>query len=65
LKFEHQLYASMACRNAVKAGEKLSKASMDALLKSLAQTENPFTCPHGRPTIIHMSYRDLESRFKR
>jgi len=65
VEFEHQLYASMACRNAVKAGEKLSKASMDALLKSLAQTENPFTCPHGRPTIIHMSYRDLESRFKR
>ncbi|NLW38258.1 MAG: hypothetical protein GXY90_06770 [Peptococcaceae bacterium] len=63
--FEHQLYASIACRNAVKAGEKLSKSSMDALLESLAQTENPFTCPHGRPTIIHLSYRDLENRFKR
>jgi len=65
VEFEHQLYASIACRNAVKAGEKLSQASMDALLKSLAQTDNPFTCPHGRPTIIHMSYRDLENRFKR
>ncbi len=60
-----RLASSIACRNAIKAGEKLSRPSMDALLKRLARTENPYTCPHGRPTIIHLSYRDLEARFGR
>ncbi len=64
-EFYDRLAASMACRNAVKAGDKLSIDSMDALLKRLTQTNNPFTCPHGRPTVIHLSYRDLETRFKR
>lgn len=62
--FDH-LAAAMACRTAVKAGEKLSSPSMGALLRRLAQTANPFTCPHGRPTIIQLSYRDLETKFKR
>ncbi|OPZ75595.1 MAG: DNA mismatch repair protein MutL [Firmicutes bacterium ADurb.Bin456] len=64
-EFHHQLSAAMACRGAVKGGERLSLAAMDALLESLAQTSNPFTCPHGRPTIIHMSHREMEKRFKR
>ncbi len=65
VEFHHRLAASMACRSAVKGGERLSIASMDALLESLAQTRNPYTCPHGRPTVIHMSYREMENRFKR
>lgn len=65
VEFFDRLASAMACRNAVKAGEKLSQSSMEALLHRLAQTENPFTCPHGRPTVMHLSYRDLETRFKR
>jgi len=65
VEFFDRLASSMACRSAVKAGERLSPSAMDALLQRLARTENPHTCPHGRPTVIHLSYRDLETRFKR
>lgn len=65
IEFYDRLASRLACRNAVKAGEKLSQSSMDALLRRLAQTQNPYTCPHGRPTIIQLSYKDLEAKFKR
>ncbi len=65
VEFIDRLASSLACRNAVKSGEKLSQSSMDVLLQRLAGTENPYTCPHGRPTVIHLSYKDLEARFKR
>ncbi|MDD3653638.1 MAG: DNA mismatch repair endonuclease MutL [Desulfotomaculaceae bacterium] len=64
-EFMDRLAASVACRGAVKAGETMSMSAMEALLQRLALTENPFTCPHGRPTIIHLSKHDLENRFKR
>ncbi len=65
IEFFNHLASAIACRNAVKAGERLTQSSMEALLDRLARTENPFTCPHGRPTIITLSYEDLEKRFKR
>lgn len=65
IDFSHKIASSMACRSAVKAGEKLSQSAMNALLQRLAKTENPFTCPHGRPTIIFISYTELNARFKR
>lgn len=65
IEFFNHLAAAAACRNAVKAGDRLSQSSMEALLDRLAGTENPFTCPHGRPTIINLSYEDLEKKFKR
>jgi len=64
-EFSKRLASTVACRGAVKAGERMSMSAMEALLQRLALAENPFTCPHGRPTIIHLSNRDLESRFKR
>lgn len=64
-EFLNRLAASMACKNAIKAGEKLTLPAMDALLKSLSGKANPFTCPHGRPAVIKISYRDLATRFKR
>ncbi|MDD4237112.1 MAG: DNA mismatch repair endonuclease MutL [Desulfotomaculaceae bacterium] len=64
-EFFNHLAASVACKNAVKSGEKLTLAAMEALLKSLAGKDNPFTCPHGRPAVIKISYRDLATRFKR
>ncbi len=57
--------ASMACKAAVKGGNKLSFAEADALLTELMEADNPYTCPHGRPTIISISRYEMEKRFKR
>ncbi len=57
--------AAAACGAAVKSGTKTSPAEAGALLKDLAKTENPYTCPHGRPTIICINTGELSARFKR
>lgn len=57
--------ASMSCKAAVKGNMKLSAAEVDALIGELLELENPYHCPHGRPTIIAMSKRELEKKFKR
>ncbi len=54
-----------SCKSAVKAHDRLSDAEIKALLKSLSETENPYSCPHGRPVIIKMSEGDMEKMFKR
>ncbi len=57
--------ASMSCKAAVKGNMKLSAAEVDTLIGELLTLENPYHCPHGRPTIIAMSRRELEKKFKR
>ncbi len=57
--------ASMSCKAAVKGNMRLSAAEVDALIGELLKLENPYHCPHGRPTIIAMSRRELEKKFKR
>ncbi len=57
--------ASMSCRAAVKGGDRLSFAEAEALIDELLTLENPYACPHGRPTIVSMSKRELEKKFKR
>ncbi|MCI8483557.1 MAG: DNA mismatch repair endonuclease MutL [Lachnospiraceae bacterium] len=57
--------ASMSCKAAVKGNQSLSKAEMEALIGELLTLENPYHCPHGRPTIISMSKYELEKKFKR
>lgn len=57
--------ATTACKAAVKGNQKLSLKEADALIELLLQAENPYTCPHGRPTIIAMSKYELEKKFKR
>ena len=57
--------ASLSCKAAVKGSMRLSAAEMDALIGELLTLENPYHCPHGRPTIIAMSKRELEKKFKR
>ncbi len=57
--------ATMACKAAIKGGMKQSFQEADALIDELLQLENPYNCPHGRPTIIRMSRRELERRFRR
>ena len=57
--------ASMSCKAAVKGNMKLSAAEVETLIGELLELENPYHCPHGRPTIIAMSKRELEKKFKR
>ena len=57
--------ATMACRAAIKAGEELSIRQMEILLEELRATPFPFTCPHGRPTILKFGTHDLAKMFKR
>ena len=57
--------ASMSCKAAVKGGHQLSFAEANELIDQLLLLENPYACPHGRPTIIAMSKNELEKKFKR
>lgn len=57
--------ASMACKAAIKGNTKITEAEADALIDSLLKLENPYTCPHGRPTIISMSETEIDKKFKR
>jgi len=64
-ELKYDKIASLACKAAVKANNRLSQIEMEALINELRYIEEPFTCPHGRPTIIKFSLYDLEKRFKR
>ena len=57
--------ASMSCKAAVKGNSRLSVQEADALIAELLTLENPYNCPHGRPTIIAMTKKELEKKFKR
>ena len=62
---EDVLAASIACHGAIRAGRSLTEPEMRALLEQLEATENPHTCPHGRPTLIHLSAYQMEREFGR
>ncbi len=57
--------ASMSCKAAVKGSQRLSLTEMEQLMKDLMKLDNPYNCPHGRPTIIAMSKYEIEKKFKR
>lgn len=57
--------ASMSCKAAVKGSQRLSLPEMEQLMKDLMKLDNPYNCPHGRPTIIAMSKYEIEKKFKR
>ena len=59
------LAASIACHSAVRAGMVLSQHEMDELIRQLESCDSPHTCPHGRPTMIHLSSHHLEQEFGR
>lgn len=61
----HDRLATMSCKAAVKGNTRLSTGEADELLTQLLSLENPYNCPHGRPTMIEYTQRDLEKRFKR
>ncbi len=57
--------ASLSCKAAVKGNHKMSVQEADALIEQLMELDNPYACPHGRPTMISMSKYELEKKFKR
>jgi DNA mismatch repair protein MutL len=63
--WEEKIAQSLACHGAIRAGQQLSNEEMRELIKQLEQTKQPRTCPHGRPTMIHLSSHQLEKEFGR
>lgn len=64
-KLREEIAILMSCKRSIKANQYLSTDDMERLLNDLRKTNDPFTCPHGRPVIIHFSYYEIEKMFKR
>ncbi|WP_164508101.1 DNA mismatch repair endonuclease MutL [Lapidilactobacillus wuchangensis] len=64
-KFREKTAIMAACKGSIKANHHMEPEQAKQLLHDLAQTENPFNCPHGRPVLVHYSNQDLERMFKR
>ncbi|MBW3011115.1 DNA mismatch repair endonuclease MutL [Candidatus Woesearchaeota archaeon] len=65
LQITEEILARVACRRAVKAGDILENMEMSTIVKRLMQCKQPHSCPHGRPTMIDFTIRDLEKSFNR
>ncbi|MHC1747189.1 MAG: DNA mismatch repair endonuclease MutL [Cellulosilyticaceae bacterium] len=63
--FKADTIMQLACKSAIKAHDKISEAECKMLIEELLAMENPFTCPHGRPTMVSLSKTDIEKMFKR
>ena len=59
------LIANTSCKTSIKANHYLTKKEMESLLDELRKTNNPFSCPHGRPIVVNFSLREIEKMFKR
>ena len=57
--------ASMSCKAAVKGNNRLSASEAQTLIDELLEADNPYNCPHGRPTLISMTKYEIEKKFKR
>ena len=64
-RWEEKIAQSLACHGTIRAGQQLSNEEMRELIKQLEQTKQPRACPHGRPTMIHLSSHQLEKEFGR
>ena len=65
VKFEEKIAITFACKMSIKANHHISMEEMAYILDNLVKCDNPYNCPHGRPTIIKFSIYDLEKMFKR
>ena len=65
VKFNDHVAATLACKTSVKGNTNISMESIEEILNSLVKCDNPYNCPHGRPTIIKFSIYELERMFKR
>jgi len=61
----NEIAKQVACKSAMKAGEELKQEEMNRLFDNLFATDDPYTCPHGRPTMLKFSLDELEKKFKR
>ena len=64
-QLRHEFLQIASCRSAIKAGDILDENAMRELINQLMQTKLPYTCPHGRPTVVSFSHADLYKLFKR
>ena len=65
VKFNEHIAITLACKMSIKANTRISTEAQEEILNELVNTDNPYNCPHGRPTIIKFSIYDLEKMFKR
>ncbi len=65
VKFNEHVAITLACKTSIKGNTNISMDSIEEILNSLVKTDNPYNCPHGRPTIIKFSIYELERMFKR
>ncbi|MBQ6841049.1 MAG: DNA mismatch repair endonuclease MutL [Bacilli bacterium] len=65
VKFEEKIAITLACKMSIKANMHISHEEMEYILNELVKCDNPYNCPHGRPTIIKFTIYDLEKMFKR
>ena len=65
VKFNEHIAITLACKMSIKANTNISHEAQEEILRELVNTDNPYNCPHGRPTIIKFSIYDLEKMFKR
>ena len=65
IKFNDNMAKTLACKMSIKANMRISNIAQQELLNELVLCDNPYNCPHGRPTIIHFSIYDLKRMFKR
>ena len=65
LRLGEHVVAKTVCRHAVKANDPLSDSELENLVNDLRQCSMPYTCPHGRPTLIEMNFRELDKKFGR
>ena len=65
VKFNEHVAITLACKMSIKANTRISEEAQEEILRELVNTDNPYNCPHGRPTIIKFSIYDLEKMFKR
>jgi DNA mismatch repair protein MutL len=65
VRLGEDVIAKTVCRHAVKANDALAGAELENLINDLRNCDMPYTCPHGRPTILEMNYRELEKKFGR
>jgi len=64
-EFRDSLMHIIACKASIKAGDRLTKEQIEGLIRDLYTMERPYSCAHGRPTILSLTKKDLEKRFKR
>ena len=65
IAFRDKIAKQISCKGSIKANHALNRIEIDALYEQLSLCKNPFTCPHGRPTIIHFTIAELERMFER